>query len=270
VLKRVTEIEDRVRVLDSFLDNENIVTISSLNVDTFYGRNDEAESCNTRSVDTVPNNPDMCFAEKNSRTPTEEPFIVQVERRPQPFNEAMTPTNELITSPPQTGSSGKPIPVRISRRFDEAMIDDGYRAQRRRHIKHFCVLGYRKSVNVNTLYKYITEKGPTVSSLRIFPVRKSPNKVVIRLNLEDNCDANNVLEQNFWPRFVKCVPWKSRTELKRSRRCTENDPVCKTRHFDEEDAQRINVEEDRCFWHEYSNGDTFSMNRYEPLSTDID
>lgn len=61
-----------------------------------------------------------------------------------------------------------------------------------------------------------------------------------------------------------------RTELKRSRRCTENDPVCNTRHFDEEDAQRINVEEDRCFWDEYSNGDTFSMNRYEPLSTDID
>lgn len=106
VLKRVTEIEDRVRVLDSFFDNENIVTISSLNVDTFYGRNDEAESYNTRSVDTVPNNPDVCFAEKNSKTPTEEPFISQVERRPQPFNEAMTPTNKLITSPPQAGSSG--------------------------------------------------------------------------------------------------------------------------------------------------------------------
>ncbi|KAH3848598.1 hypothetical protein DPMN_090977 [Dreissena polymorpha] len=88
-------------------------------------------------------------------------------------------------------------------------------------------------------------------------VNTSPNKVVIRLNLEDNCDANNVLEQNFWPRFVKCVPWKSRTELKRSRMCTENDPVCNTRHFDEEDAQRINVEEDRCFGTNIATGTRF-------------
>ncbi|KAH3800843.1 hypothetical protein DPMN_154486 [Dreissena polymorpha] len=46
--------------------------------------------------------------------------------------------------------------------------------------------------------------------MRVYPLRKNPRKVLLKLTMTSNDQAGLVLTNNFWSDYVKCVPWMSR------------------------------------------------------------
>ena len=45
---------------------------------------------------------------------------------------------------------------------------------------------------------YVKRRGPTVTRLRIWPSKRNPNNVIIRLNVEDNEYADRLTSTHFW------------------------------------------------------------------------
>ena len=72
-------------------------------------------------------------------------------------------------------------------------------------------LGLNRTLNVELLKKVITSKGPSVSSVRVYPSRRNSSKVILKLNLNDDELCDRVLDEGFWPSFVTCRRWGPRT-----------------------------------------------------------
>ena len=85
-----------------------------------------------------------------------------------------------------------------------------------RRVKRFYVGGFINSITTDKLVDYVETRGVTVTWVTIFPIRNS-NRVVIRLNVEDNDNSDFVLERTFWPRYVICKPWLTRNTRERRR-----------------------------------------------------
>ena len=107
---------------------------------------------------------------------------------------------------------------------------------------------------------YVNSQGPTVTNIRVFPIRRSQNRVLIRLNVECDDKADFVLHENFWPRGVTCQPWMSRDALQRQHQ-QERESRRPTRSRDLPPRMRRN---------QGMNGtdDYTSANRFGPLQRD--
>jgi hypothetical protein len=79
--------------------------------------------------------------------------------------------------------------------------------------KRYFVGGFNKSVSIKYLTNFVTSRGATVTMIRKFPMRKSRNKVIVRLNVEANENADLVLDPGFWPKGITCETWMSRAEI---------------------------------------------------------
>ena len=94
--------------------------------------------------------------------------------------------------------------------------DDDFSKYVYRRVKRFYVGGFNNSITTDKLCSYEQKRGVTVTWVTIFPIKQS-NRVLIRLNVEDNDNSDYVLDNHFWPRFVVCKPWLSRGSRERRR-----------------------------------------------------
>ncbi|KAH3833947.1 hypothetical protein DPMN_107263 [Dreissena polymorpha] len=69
----------------------------------------------------------------------------------------------------------------------------------------------------------VNSQGPIVTSIRKFPVKRSRDRVIVRLNVEADHSADKVMQEEFWPHGITCRPWMSREAL-RKQRVTTTDP----------------------------------------------
>lgn len=98
---------------------------------------------------------------------------------------------------------GRSIPVRITKRgANDDQKNDGFTVYARRRTKRFCVLGLSSSVNTDVLKTVINKKGPTVTNIRVFTLRRSPGKIMLRVNGETDEHADLLLSDDFWPYYV--------------------------------------------------------------------
>ena len=83
--------------------------------------------------------------------------------------------------------------------------------------------------------RYVERRNVTVTWVTIFPIKNS-HIITIRLNVEENDNADYVTEDWFWPRNVTCRPWESwnsyKTKMNNRRHSRQNDRSLD----DEEDA----------------------------------
>ena len=77
--------------------------------------------------------------------------------------------------------------------------------------KRFFLGGFNTSITEDVISKYVSRRGPTVKWVSIWKSKRDPDNVVIRLNVEDNSNAQQLIEgSGFWPRGVRCRPWRDR------------------------------------------------------------
>lgn len=148
---------------------------------------------------------------------------------------------------------------RNSAQIDDADKYDGFEQYVQKRSKRFYIGGLLNSITVDKLTRYVTKRGPTVTMVRIFPLKKSKNKVIVRLNVEGD-DRSNLLEQRgFWPRGVTCRPWMSRGNLRKHRanlRWEDN-------YVDDDDESNADTGDNGNWGNNYHNLN--SGNRYDAL-----
>jgi len=116
---------------------------------------------------------------------------------------------------PSPNSSYEPLPVQdhydtddVTRRTGHQDDADGdnedFTQYTRKRTKHYCVLRFNKTLNVDLFKKVITSKGRSVSWVRVYPPRRNSSKVILRLNLNDDELCDRVLHEGFFPVFVTC------------------------------------------------------------------
>ena len=86
--------------------------------------------------------------------------------------------------------------------------------------KRFYLGGFKPEVTHDIIRTYVKRRGPTVTWLRIWPSKRNPNNVIIRLNVEDNEYADRLTSTHFWPRGVRCRPWVDKRRDNSDRRDT--------------------------------------------------
>ena len=148
----------------------------------------------------------------------------------------------------------------------EKVDDDGFIIRQRRRPKRFCVLRLSEKVNLDLLMSDINSKGPKVSSVRVFPIRRNPSKVRIKLNIHADSNADMVLNKGFWPHYVSCIPWESQPVNLNQRRETQDIPP-RLRDLNGRQRLRPGFETNRQFATDNSGLD--HSNRYKILANDI-
>ncbi|KAL4218319.1 hypothetical protein ACF0H5_023055 [Mactra antiquata] len=110
-----------------------------------------------------------------------------------------------------TYREGNRIETRITPRSDQTRSSsDGFELVRRKQVKRFCLLGLSNKVNSDTLASIISQKGHNDTAMTVFPCKNNPDKVLIRMNVQDNGKLERLLKPNFWPSYVTCRPWRPR------------------------------------------------------------
>jgi len=105
----------------------------------------------------------------------------------------------------QTIESSKTVNVDQYPSIDD---EEDFSVHVKRRVKRFYVGGFKSSMTIDKLIRYVERRGVTVTWVKIFPVRNS-TRVTIRLNVEDDDYCEYVLGEQFWPRNVVCRPWVS-------------------------------------------------------------
>lgn len=155
-------------------------------------------------------------------------------------------------------ATGKPIPVRIT-------TEEEFQTLRKR-TKCYCVLGLSNKVNVRVLSTVINRKGSSVSNIRIFPLRKQPGKVLVRLNLHADSKADTVLSSNFWRDYIRCVLWEARRTPVNSRN-TSHYVTQRMRQNYRRHKRWAQSDYDRYAHNQY---DFQDVNPFESLHSDVD
>ena len=82
--------------------------------------------------------------------------------------------------------------------------------------------------------RYVERRNVTVTWVTIFKIKNS-NRITIRLNVEENSNADCVTEDWFWPRNVTCRLWESwnsyKGKIRDRRQSRQND---RARDYDSE------------------------------------
>lgn len=233
LVQRITELEDRIRLLESFIDTEEIVTLASVknvnisptveNEESNLMNSPVAQDCETGSIRP------LSLSESSIRKPNAHPHTSGEHGRKHGVNTATLNVGNNSACPvPGSVDDGNPIPVRITRRLNESSTvgidEEGYSPRRRKGTKRYCVLGMSRKVNVNVLTSVINKKGPKVTNIRVFQMRRDPEKVLLRLNVQADDKADMVLSDNFWPDYIKCRPWNVRRPIPYSSQRTHVPP----------------------------------------------
>lgn len=104
------------------------------------------------------------------------------------------------------------------------------------------------------LASYVSRRGVKVSMVPIFPIKRSYDRVIIHLNVENDRNASLVENKRFWPKGVTCRPWLSRGLL-----------WCQSELCQCERRQEIaNTDTER-----FVRNDYLSSNLYDGLNVDV-
>lgn len=222
ICSNVIQLEDRIRAVESFIDVENIVTVASLNTHTMYC---EQAVCNCRMATCVNTSRDV------KQTDEDENDVINgvtthmhkgaervgISDNPAKDTSQMPPEKQKTLNEPISyqAENSRPIPVRITTRdtsISNQPGNDGFDVKVRSRTKRYCILGLSSKVNIDVLSAVVTRKGPKVTTIRVFPLRNNPRKVLVRLNVMADSNADKVLENGFWPDYVTCTEWKPRQQ----------------------------------------------------------
>ena len=88
---------------------------------------------------------------------------------------------------------------------DAELDDDDFNESVAKQTKRFYIGGFKASVKIPKLTKYIKNRGLNVTMIWVIRQRYGQS-VVIRLNVETP-NSIKLTEQGFWPRGVTCRPW---------------------------------------------------------------
>ena len=80
----------------------------------------------------------------------------------------------------------------------------------KKRTKRFFLGGFNTSITEDVISKYVSRRGPVVKWVSIWKSKRDPDNVVIRLNIEDNANAQLLEGSGFWPRGVRCRQWRDR------------------------------------------------------------
>ena len=125
--------------------------------------------------------------------------------------------------------ASNPIPVRISSRPDAAADDnEGFHTPTRRRSKRYFIGGYTHSLSIPDLTSYVNSCGPTVTNVRVFPLRQTRNKIIVHVHVEANDCADTILQPDLWPRGVVCKRWLLRDALARQHNVNQRERYHRT------------------------------------------
>ena len=96
---------------------------------------------------------------------------------------------------------------------------DSFQRYVKKRTKTFFISGFERTITESIIEKYISDKGLTVKNVSISLSRQQ--NVIIRVGIEDDGNADNILGEYFFPRGVICRPWRRHpfsNESGRSRR----------------------------------------------------
>ena len=71
--------------------------------------------------------------------------------------------------------------------------------------------------------------GRTVTNVRVFPLRHTRNKIIVRVNVETNDCAVTILQPDLWPRGVVCKRWLLRDARTRQHNVNQRERSRRTR-----------------------------------------
>lgn len=77
----------------------------------------------------------------------------------------------------------------------------------KKRAKRYYLGGFKPTITPARIETYVRKRGVKVTWVRIWPSKRNPNNVVIRVNVEDNCNVQLLEKRSFWPRGVICRPW---------------------------------------------------------------
>ncbi|KAH3864083.1 hypothetical protein DPMN_027097 [Dreissena polymorpha] len=110
---------------------------------------------------------------------------------------------------------GQSISVRVTTRprdtsDGDSWCEDEFQLVENHRVERYCLIGLRSTVNTRLLTTEVEDQGPKVKAIRVFPIRRDPGRALVKLTLVANDNASLVLTDNFWPAYVRCLPWRSR------------------------------------------------------------
>lgn len=161
------------------------------------------------------------------------------------------------------------IPVRITTRTTGSQTDDYMdfpvlNGRSRMRSKRFYVGGFDTTVTADDIASLVSRKGPKVTMVRIFPSRRQSDRVIIRLNVEADDNAELVTKRRFWPKGIVCRPWLSRAALQK--RHGDHPPL---EHQEYNRTQRGQyVKQSSNGYYDFTGIETY--NRYDTLNVDVD
>ncbi|KAL4219954.1 hypothetical protein ACF0H5_020365 [Mactra antiquata] len=223
---RITELEDRIRLLEVFIDENNLISVTIASNVPLVPDNEYM----TSGDDITEHGTYDCLSISNM-TPAQQPInskriselahnVGDSALEAQSFNDDISSRNNVYCDTTmQTHDSEtlntNAISVRITSRDERVSHQDDFEIYRRKRTKHYCVLGLSKNVNTSVLSSVVSQKGLNVTNIAVFPMRNNPNKVIVKLNIRDNDQSERVLDDGFWPSYVSCRPWRSKSALQR-------------------------------------------------------
>ena len=84
----------------------------------------------------------------------------------------------------------------------------------RKRPRSFYIGGFRKDIDENKTYRFVSTRGPKISQVSVLWSKKH-DAAVVRLNVEDDANVSLLDEPLFWPNGVVCRPWVTRFKSKR-------------------------------------------------------
>ncbi|MES9879939.1 MAG: hypothetical protein ABW185_03565 [Sedimenticola sp.] len=97
--------------------------------------------------------------------------------------------------------------------------DDEFSEYVRKPPIRYYIGGFKPTITENKLYNYVTKRGLSVTTVTIFPNKRNPDAVTIRLNVEPDSQCHRIEEPYFWPKGITCKPWMNRTRYRRGNNC---------------------------------------------------
>lgn len=218
---RITEFEDRLRLLEVFIDDNNLVSVTNAKYNEMFPESEHLSSRENNHehvinefgkeldidsdgllIDCESSGNQSCEDNSNEQCNS-------VIRTPNENVIAFTHCNSIEVS------DSNSIPVRITKREEHSQTHDGFEVFTRKKPRHFCILGLSKNLNPDVLASVVAQKGPEVTNVAVFPMRTNPNKVVVKLSIKNNDQTEIVMNNRFWPSYVSCRPWRSRSSQHR-------------------------------------------------------
>ena len=114
-----------------------------------------------------------------------------------------------------TSNKHKSISQKSSCKTKEMSCDpDGFIGveRKRRKTKKFFLTGIAENVNENQILSYLNKKNIIPTYISIFPSRR---RGVLSSKIHVPSAASSLVqEENFWPKYVTCKPWRAKDDIK--------------------------------------------------------